>query len=69
MGEGVDAFAGGFHAGFEAVGEGEELVDAADDFLLFGEGWKFNGKATDGLAFTFGWSTAVVPPVSRSCPR
>ena len=40
LGEGVDAFAGGFHAGFDAVGEGEELVDAADDFFLFGDGWK-----------------------------
>jgi len=30
LGQAVDAYLGGFDAGFELVGEGEELFDAAD---------------------------------------
>jgi hypothetical protein len=40
LGESVDVAASQLVAGFEFVGDGEESVDAADDFLLLGERWK-----------------------------
>ncbi|KXJ32877.1 hypothetical protein AX284_10505 [Pseudomonas sp. HUK17] len=35
LGQTINAHLGGFDTGFELVGEGEELFDAADDFGLF----------------------------------
>ncbi len=39
LSEAIDLPAGRLVAGFDLIGDGEEGVDAADDFLLFGERW------------------------------
>ena len=39
-GEALDGLLRGGEAGFDPVGEGEQVFDTADDFLLFGEWWE-----------------------------
>ena len=39
-GEALDGLLRGGEAGFDPVGEGEQVSDPADDFLLFGEWWE-----------------------------
>jgi hypothetical protein len=63
-GKTFDLLTGGGVAGFEAVGEGEEGFDTADDFVLFGEVWKWETQCLSSFSFPRMANTSFVPTLS-----